>query len=74
MVFERTLEMKEVLTDLCDMAQFNTCAKDSKGSGMRLRGFILDDEEWDIIEQLYDLLDVRDPPYVPWTLMYSSFL
>lgn len=42
-VLERALEMREVLGDLCDMAQFN------KRSGVRLRRFLLTDEEWEIL-------------------------
>lgn len=51
-VLERALEMREVLGDLCDMAQFN------KRSGVRLRRFLLTDEEWEILSQLSRLLDV----------------
>ncbi len=54
-VLERALDMREVLRDLCDMAQFN------KKTGARLRRYLLDDDEWDLLEQLWRLLDVRTP-------------
>ena len=53
MVLERALELKPVLADLCDMHRFN------QSDGVRLRRFILSDEEWTFLEQLYLLLDVR---------------
>ncbi|KAL1937047.1 hypothetical protein VTO73DRAFT_15573 [Trametes versicolor] len=50
-VLARALEMRTVLTDLCDMVQFN------KARGARLRQYILSDEEWTAIAQIYALLD-----------------
>ena len=50
---ERAIDMQDVLGELCDKAQFN------KRSGARLRRFIVTDEEWQLIDQLYRLLDVR---------------
>ncbi|OJT07894.1 hypothetical protein TRAPUB_1210 [Trametes pubescens] len=49
-VLERALEMRDVLGELCDKAQFN------KRSGARLRRYLLVDEEWEILEQLWRLL------------------
>lgn len=51
-VLARALDMRAVLGDLCDMVQFN------KPRGVRLRQYILSDEEWTTIEQIYGLLDV----------------
>ncbi len=51
-VLGHTLEMRAVLTDLCDMVQFK------KAHGVRLRQFVLSDEEWVVLQQLHDLLDV----------------
>lgn len=51
-VIGRALEMRAVLSDLCDMVQFN------KPRGARLRQYILGDDEWAILQQLHDLLDV----------------
>ncbi len=56
-VLERGLDMKDVLGDLCDKAQFN------KRDGARLRRFMLSDEDWVFIDQLYRLLDVSLPSY-----------
>ncbi|OJT13582.1 hypothetical protein TRAPUB_9870 [Trametes pubescens] len=50
-VIERALELQEVLSDLCDMAQFN------KPRGVRLRRFILIEEDWTLLDQLHRLLD-----------------
>ncbi|KAL1947002.1 hypothetical protein VTO73DRAFT_13963 [Trametes versicolor] len=50
-VLGRALKMRMVLTDLCDMVQFN------KAHGVRLRQFVLSDEEWVALQQLHDLLD-----------------
>ena len=49
----RATDMRPVLGYLCDMHQFN---KDSKG--LRLRRFILSDQEWAILSDLHRLLDV----------------
>ena len=62
-VLERSLDMQDVIPQLCDMAQFNkkeTRTKDGKvkSTGVRLRRYILNDEEWEVIEQLHRLLDV----------------
>ena len=53
--------MRTVLSEVCDMAQFNKGAGRKKGAGLHLRKFILEDSEWDIIEQLLRLLSVRRP-------------
>ena len=58
-LLERALEMKDVLYGLCDMHQFNR--PDRRGA--RLRRYILSDEEWTLLEQLYQLLDVRRPSF-----------
>lgn len=50
----RALLLHPVVGDLCDMAQFN------KHDGVKLRRFILEDDEWLLLEQLYPLLDVSD--------------
>lgn len=52
-VLKRALVMREVLAELCDKAQFN------KRSGARLRRYLLADEEWEVLEHLWRLLDVR---------------
>ena len=52
MVLARAIEMKEVLSGLCDMHQFN------RSQGARLRRYILSEEEWKLLEELYQLLDV----------------
>ena len=54
-VLERALEMRGVLAELCDDARFNK----ARDRGMRLRRFLLDDEEWTVIEELHRLLDVH---------------
>ncbi len=70
-VLERTIELREVLGDLCDMAQFN---KPGRGCGLHLRNLILTDEEWDIIEQLYRLLQVSTLRLVSvWPLCTNLF-
>ncbi|KAH9856051.1 hypothetical protein C2E23DRAFT_707219, partial [Lenzites betulinus] len=51
-VIQRALDMKEVLGDLCDMHQFN---KDKRGP--RLRRFILNEDEWALLDDLFRLLD-----------------
>ncbi|OJT13075.1 Zinc finger BED domain-containing protein 4 [Trametes pubescens] len=51
-VIKRALEMKEVLGDLCDMHQFN---KDKRGP--RLRRFVLEDDEWTLLDEVHRLLD-----------------
>ncbi|KAL1940908.1 hypothetical protein VTO73DRAFT_7544 [Trametes versicolor] len=50
-VLKRALDMREVLGHLCDLMAFN------KPQGVRLRRFALTDEEWEIVKQLYDLLE-----------------
>ncbi|OJT02154.1 Zinc finger BED domain-containing protein RICESLEEPER 2 [Trametes pubescens] len=50
-VLARARVMRPVLADLCDMVQFN------KPRGVRLRPYILTDEEWTIIDQMHLLLD-----------------
>ncbi|KAH9851008.1 ribonuclease H-like domain-containing protein [Lenzites betulinus] len=50
-VIKRALEMREVLGDLCDMAQFN------KRDGVRLRRFLVTDEEWQLLAQLHEILE-----------------
>ena len=52
-VLKRALEMQDILGDLCDMVQFN------KPGGVRLRRFVLSDNEWIILTELHRLLDVR---------------
>lgn len=52
-VIGRALQMRPVLADLCDMVQFN------KPRGARLRQYILNDDEWTVLQQLHNLLDVR---------------
>ncbi|PIL32936.1 hypothetical protein GSI_05054 [Ganoderma sinense ZZ0214-1] len=50
MVLERALELRPILFQVCDKAEFN------KNQGVRLRRFIVDDEDWPILEQLHELL------------------
>ncbi|TBU55542.1 hypothetical protein BD310DRAFT_777191, partial [Dichomitus squalens] len=50
-VLERILELKDVLPELCDMHRFNG------DRSARLRRYILSNEEWAVLEQLYRLLD-----------------
>lgn len=52
-VLKRALVMRDILAELCDKAQFNKC------SGARLRRDLLADEEWEVLEHLWRLLDVR---------------
>lgn len=56
-VLKRALDMREVLGHLCDLMAFN------KPQGVRLRRFALTDEEWEIVKQLYDLLEVWSLPW-----------
>jgi hypothetical protein len=51
-MLERALKLKDVVSDLCDQAQFN------KRDGVRLRRFIIQDDEWLLLEQLKPLLGV----------------
>ena len=53
-VLDRGLQMREVLAQLCDMTAFNS----SKSSGVQLRRYTINDNEWEIIEQLFKLLHV----------------
>ena len=53
-VLERALDMEDVVTEVCDQAQFN------KRDGVRLRRFVLNEEEWAILDDMYRLLDVSD--------------
>ncbi|RPD52435.1 hypothetical protein L227DRAFT_468948, partial [Lentinus tigrinus ALCF2SS1-6] len=55
-VLERGIDLQDILTELCDQAQFNKGSGRSRGSGMRLRELILVDEEWTLLEQLHRLL------------------
>jgi hypothetical protein len=48
----RALALRSVVPDLCDLKQFN------KRTGARLRRFLLDEDEWDLLDQLFPLLDV----------------
>jgi hypothetical protein len=49
----RALVLKPVLYDLCDQSQFN------KRDGVRLRRFIIQDDEWSSLQELWPLLNVR---------------
>jgi hypothetical protein len=51
-MLSRAKHLRPVLFALCDQAQFN------KREGVRLRRFIIEDEEWEILEQLEPLLEV----------------
>jgi hypothetical protein len=48
----RALTLHSVLLGLCELKQFN------KHGGVRLQRFMLEDQEWELPEQLYPLLDV----------------
>jgi hypothetical protein len=52
-MLSRALTLLPVLTTLCERAQFN------KRDGVRLKRFILDDDEWMVLNQLEPLLGVR---------------
>ena len=67
-VIGRATGMKSTIGALCDMHQFN---KDSKG--LRLRRFILSDDEWTILSDLHRLLDVSLPCFFSG-LPLSDFL
>ena len=56
MVLERALELRPILFNVCDKAEFN------KAQGVRLRRFIVEEEEWPVLEQLYSLLAVSPTP------------
>ena len=60
-VLERALALKDILLELCDKHQFNG------PKSARLRRFILSDEEWSLLEQLYQLLDVRARSLCVWS-------
>lgn len=51
-VLKRALYVRDVLADLCDKVQFN------RQDGVHLRRFILTDEEWDLLDELHQLLGV----------------
>ncbi|RPD63272.1 hypothetical protein L227DRAFT_561439 [Lentinus tigrinus ALCF2SS1-6] len=55
-VLKRGLEFNDILTELCNMAQFNKGSSRSCGSGMHLHKLIISDEEWELLEQLHRLL------------------
>ena len=52
MVLDRAIEMKDVLSGLCDKHEFN------QAQSVRLRRFILSDDEWTLLEELHFLLVV----------------
>ncbi|PIL32946.1 hypothetical protein GSI_05064 [Ganoderma sinense ZZ0214-1] len=52
MVLARALDLRPILFGVCDKAEFN------KSQGVRLRRFIIEDEDWPILEQLHELLAV----------------
>ena len=54
MVLERALQLRDALAPLCVMTQFNASAS----RGLRLKRFVLSDEEWTFLEQLHSLLEV----------------
>lgn len=62
-VLERALDMHEVLDALCNEPQFN------KRTGARLRRFILTENEWKLIEQLFRLLDVSPVSVTPTAVL-----
>lgn len=47
----RAIDVKPVVNDVCDMTKFNS-------NGMRLRSYSFSDKEWEILEQLYPILDL----------------
>jgi len=51
-VLTHALTLQPVLTTLCERAQFN------KRDGVRLRRFVLEDEEWELLQQLAPILEV----------------
>ena len=54
-VLERALDMQDIVSEVCDQAQFN------RRDGVRLRRFILTEEEWSMLDDMYRLLDVSAP-------------
>jgi hypothetical protein len=50
----RALILRLVLSDLCKLGKFN------KRNGVRLRRFLIDDDEWTLLEELWPLLDVSN--------------
>ena len=53
LVLEHALALKDVLLELCDKHNFNG------PKSARLHRFILSEDEWTLLQQLYQLLDVR---------------
>ncbi len=58
-VLERGIALKDVLSELCNMAQFNKGTGRSGSKGLHLQNFIISPEGWDVLEQLHHLLAVR---------------
>jgi hypothetical protein len=52
------LTLHSVPPGLCDLKQFN------KHGGVHLQQFMLEDQEWELLEQLYPLLDVSCLMYI----------
>ena len=47
--------MRNILYLLCDMTEFN----EDNTRGVRLRKYLISNEEWVVLDQLFELLDVR---------------
>ena len=60
----RALILHPVISDLCKLSEFN------KRNGVHLRRFIIDDDEWALLEELWPLLDVSNPSFTVRTLAY----
>ncbi len=52
-MLERGLHLHDILTDICDQMRFN------KTTGLRLRQYMLTEEEWEVLDQCSNYLEVR---------------
>lgn len=58
-MLERGLYLQDILNDICDQYKFN------QSRGLRLCQYALTDDEWDLLDQCSDYLEVRG--YHLWT-------
>ena len=66
-MIDRAVKLQPVVSELCKMPEFN------KRTGVRLRRFILSDEEWSLLESLQPLLSVRSPIVFVFQILTSFF-
>ena len=59
-VLERAQKMRDILWRLCDKTEFN----DPKSGGVKLRQYMIEEEEWVVLDQLFRILDVRFPYFL----------